>query len=147
MMNLLLWLGLSLSVSDMDQVRQLFTSASKHETKNSELLKITDGYTMDYKPVVFAYHAAAEMTMANHTFWPVSKLSYFNSGKDKLEEVVKKYPKIVEIRYIRYAVQKGAPSFLDYKDNMTEDRKMILNNYKKTDWSDSFKNTVIEFVK
>lgn len=147
MINVLLWLSLSLTVSDMNQMRDLFTAASESEEKNEQLLKITDGYTVDYKPVVFAYHAAAEMTMANHTFWPISKFNYFNSGKEKLELAVSKYPKNIEIRYIRYAIQKGAPGFLDYQSNMSEDKKMILKNYSKAKWPKTFKNTVVEFVK
>ncbi len=147
MINLLIWLSLSLSASDMNEVRELFTAAAESEAKNEQLLKITDGYTVDYKPVVYAYHAAAEMTMANHTFWPLSKFNYFNSGKDKLEKAVKKYPQNVEIRYIRYAVQKESPGFLDYQSNLTEDRNMILKNYHQTNWPSHFKNKVIAFVK
>ena len=145
MINLLLWL--SLLVSDMNKIRDLFISASEDESKNIELLNLTQGYTVDYSPVVYAYHAAAEMIMAKHVILPTSKLSFFNSGKKKLEMVINRYPNLVEIRYIRYAVQKGAPSFLDYQANMSEDRKFVLANYKKMNWSKTFKSTVFEVVK
>ena len=130
----------------MKEIRSLFTKAAEVEKCNNELLKLTDGYTLDYKPIVYAYHAAAEMTMANHTYWPISKLNYFNSGKDKLEKAVRSYPNLLEIRYIRYAIQKGSPGFLDYQSNLEEDRKMILENLKNEDWSPSFKSQVLNFV-
>ena len=113
---------------DIAEVRSLFASADKSETACERLFQLTDGYTIDYKPVVYAYHAAAEMTMANHVSWPGTKLSYFRSGKEKLEAVVRKYYRNIEIRYIRFAVQYGSPSFLGYRDNLDEDRNYVLAN-------------------
>ncbi|MEZ4922601.1 MAG: hypothetical protein R2780_05455 [Crocinitomicaceae bacterium] len=145
MITTLLYILLSSSVQ-MDDIRQLFTTAAEDESTCEQLMKTTDGYTMDYKPVVFAYHAAAEMTMANHVMWPVSKLSYFNGGKRKLEEVASKYNTDVEIRYVRFAVQSGSPSFLGYKDDMAQDEAYIRKNMDKTDWSSSFKKDVIALL-
>lgn len=117
---------------DFGEVRDLFTVASKDEAACEKLIKLTDGYTMDYKPVIFAYNAAAEMTMANHYTWPGSKLKTFRNGRIKLESVVKKYNSSVEIRYIRYAVQKGSPDFLNYKTDLDTDRQFIKKNLGKS---------------
>jgi len=138
---------LHVNAVDMSEVRRLFTIASKNEVANTQMFELTDGYTMDYKPVVYAYHAAAEMTKANHTAWPISKLSHFTKGKTQLEKVIAKYPQLLELRYIRYAVQNGSPSFLGYKENMASDKKKIKANINKQDWPAGFKktvNTVIE---
>ena len=131
---------------DLDKMRSLFEIASKDETANEKLMKISDGYTLDYKPVVFAYHAAAELTMANHVTWPGNKLSYFNGGKYKLEAVIKKYSSNIEIRFIRFAVQSGSPSFLGYKSNMTEDEELIRKNISKSNWSVSFQKDVLTLL-
>lgn len=130
---------LRLTNVDISEVRQLFTTADKSESACERLLEITDGYTIDYKPVVYAYHAAAEMTMANHLSWPMTKLKYFKSGQDKLERVVSKYSRNIEIRYIRFAVQYGSPTFLGYRDNLDEDRNFVLENLNSVDLSDQQK--------
>jgi hypothetical protein len=127
---------------DMPQIRQLFTVASESEDSCKELLTLTDGYTMDYRPVVYAYHAAAEMTLANHVTWPGTKLKYFNRGKYKLEEVVNKYNSLVEIRYIRFAVQYGSPSFLGYRDDIEKDRKFIKENMENSTIPDKMKRII-----
>ena len=82
------------------------------------------------------------MSIAIHSIGTTSKLSYFHSGKRNLQIAVKKYPDNIEIRNIRYAVQKGSPDFLGYRNNMTEDRTKIENNIERLDWSDSFKKIV-----
>lgn len=133
---------LTVSSAKLDEARLLFTKIESDEGKNEALLKLTSNYTLDFDPTIYAYNAAAEMTMANHTIWPTSKLSYFKSGKRKLEDAVKKYPDNIEIRYIRYAVQKGSPDFLGYRNNMNEDRTKIENNIDRLDWSDGFKKIV-----
>jgi hypothetical protein len=73
-------------------------------------------------------------------------LSYFNKGKAKLEQVLKKYPDNIEIRYIRYAVQKGSPDFLGYRSNMKEDKIKIKAKINDTDWSNAFKIIVKKVI-
>jgi hypothetical protein len=143
---LLLVTAFFVSSVDTEEMRSLFSQASENETANRQLMQLTDGYTMDYKPIVYAYHAAAEMTMANHVLWPISKLSYFNGGKTKLESVISKYNTIVELRYVRFAVQSGSPSFLGYKDDMANDEAFIRENMSSTTWSKSFKTGVYQLL-
>ena len=124
---------------NMIEVRYLFTVAEKSKSSCEELMKVTSGYTMDYDPLTYAYYAAAEMTMANHVNWPGTKLSYFNDGKKKLEKVIKKYHDNVEMRYIRFAVQYGSPSFLNYRDNIDTDRNYVLAHLDEADVSQEHK--------
>lgn len=131
---------------EMTDIRSLFSKASENEDACEELMKITDGYTMDYKPVVYAYHAAAEMTMANHVLWPGSKYGYFSDGKAKLEKVAAKYPDEIEIRYVRFAVQSGSPSFLGYKSDMESDENFIRKNIDHSNWPTQFKNSVLALL-
>ncbi|MBD3637953.1 MAG: hypothetical protein HUJ25_11415 [Crocinitomicaceae bacterium] len=133
-MKALLYIALFMSAQvDVDQVRSLFTVAHEDKAANEKLLEFTDGYTLDYKPVIYAYHAAAIMTMANHISWPGTKLSYFSEGKEKLEKVVKAYPDNVEIRYIRFAVQYGSPTFLGYRSDLDVDRNFVLEHLDAAD--------------
>lgn len=131
---------------DMNEVRGLFAKASADEKANDELYKLTASYSLKTYPVLYAYNAAAEMTLANHAFWPTTKYSYFSAGRDRLEEAVKSFPKNTEIRYIRYCVQQGCPFFLDYSSNLEEDKRFVLANLDKTGWSESYKSEVRDFL-
>ena len=68
------------------------------------------------------------MQRAEHSSWPITQLSWFNEGKEKLENYIYNYPNDIEARYIRYLVQEGSPGFLGYKDSIEKDKKFILNN-------------------
>ncbi|MBK7129104.1 MAG: hypothetical protein IPM74_03885 [Crocinitomicaceae bacterium] len=131
---------------DMSKIRDLFAVAATDEEACNELYKLTSSYSLQNFPVYYAYNAAAEMTQANHTYWPNEKLSLFNAGKERLEEAVTKQPNTVEIRFIRYCVQQGCPFFLDYDDNLDEDKKFILGNLSKSGWSETYQKEVKEFL-
>ena len=112
---------------DMNTVRDLFARAAEDEDANEELYKLTASYSLNTYPILYAYNAAAEMTLANHAYWPVTKYNYFDAGRSRLEEAVRAFPNKTEIRYIRYCVQRGCPFFLDYSANLEEDRTPTLD--------------------
>lgn len=146
LLPVLLLAGVLNAHPSMTELRDLFAKASTDETANNKLFSLTNSYSLNTFPVYYAYNAAAEMTLANHASWPGTKLEYFNAGKARLEAAVSKFPKNVEIRYIRYCVQQGCPFFLDYASNLEEDRKFVLANLNQTDWSETYKKEVQNFL-
>ncbi|MEO9534034.1 MAG: hypothetical protein ABJG68_03480 [Crocinitomicaceae bacterium] len=146
MIALLISALLGVSAEKLEEARDLFTTVADNEDSCENLIELTSNYTLDFDPTIYAYHAAATMTMANHVIWPTSKLSYFNEGKKKLETAIKKYPNNIEIRYIRFAVQKGSPDFLGYRKNMQEDKSKIQQNIDKMNWNSEFKSIVRKVI-
>ena len=73
-----------------------------------------------------AYAAAAQMSMAEHTFNPYLKLRYFNTGKALLESLIQQHPQNAELHYIRYVIQKHAPGLLGYNGQIEADRALLL---------------------
>ncbi len=74
------------------------------------------------------YHGLVEAMMAEHAFNPMKKLSYFNNGKDRLENAIKKKNGSVELRYLRLGIQLNVPSILGYSDSIEKDKAYILSN-------------------
>ena len=72
--------------------------------------------------------AAATMIMAKHAFNPFSKLSHFNKGKNMLQQAIAADRQNVELRLLRYSIQKSAPSFLGYRDEMAADKNFLKTN-------------------
>ncbi|MDY0342542.1 MAG: hypothetical protein RBR28_03160 [Lentimicrobium sp.] len=68
--------------------------------------------------------AAAPECLSN----PLEKIKYFRKGKNLLDESVKQSPNHIEIRFLRFATQTKAPSFLGYDNNLQEDKNLILKN-------------------
>ena len=80
--------------------------------------------------IALAYLGGYQTIWANHVFNPLSKLATFKKGKNNIELAISKEPENVEIRYIRFSVQKNAPSFLGYNNNLKEDRDFLVKNKK-----------------
>jgi len=131
---------------NMVTVRDLFARAAESEEACNKLFSLTADASLSKEPVLYAYHAAAEIIKANHAFWPNQKLTHFNGGKTMLEAVIAKNPKDVELRYVRYCIQRGSPFFLGYTSNKDADKQYVLANMDKTDWSDSYKKKVRDFL-
>ena len=139
-------LGLKSHAATMQDIRDLLEVASTDEASNQRLVDLTKSYTLKENPVLYAYHAAGVMTMANHVYWPGTKLDYFNEGKEKLEKAVNFALTNVEIRFIRYCVQKGSPSMLGYTDDISEDKKYILKHIGRSGWSKDYQDKVVKFL-
>ena len=75
-----------------------------------------------------AYLGAYETIWANHAWNPMSKLNTFNQGKSKIEKAVLSSPENIEIKFLRYSIQRNAPKFLNYSKDLETDKNFILKN-------------------
>jgi hypothetical protein len=76
-----------------------------------------------------AYKGTLYMLMADRAYFPWSKLRHFQTGASLIEEAAKMNPDNIEVRYLRFASQTHAPSFLGYNDYLDEDKKAILTAF------------------
>lgn len=107
------------------EVRNLYLNAAEEEAVAKKLLEITTD--KEYRnTLMYGYHGAAQMMMAKHVGNPFKKLSYFNKGKQIFTEAIAADPQNVELRFLRFSVQAEAPGFLNYKQNLEEDKQMLL---------------------
>lgn len=75
-----------------------------------------------------AYSGALTALKAKHAKNPFKKLSYFKQGKAKIEAAVLANPSDVEVRFLRYCLQKKSPSLLGYNQQIEEDERFIRKN-------------------
>ena len=117
----------------LKEFRALLQKGESSEVYSKTLLeKSKKEFEQTNKPIYEALYAVGHFFMAKHAGNPLSKYSNFNKGKKLLENAVKRDPKNLEIRFMRYICQEKTPSFLGYKDNLEEDKKFILSEYKNT---------------
>lgn len=114
--------------SAMEDIRMSYKEAEADKKASETLLSLTEGATQAVEPLVLGYHASANMFMAMHTFNPFKKLSYFNKGKELLQKAIEADEQNVELRFLRFAAQTQAPSFLGYNDQIDEDRAFLNKN-------------------
>lgn len=111
--------------SDLSVVRGLYQNAAEQETAAKKLLEITREYNAQ-KPVLLGYKGAGHMMMAKHVINPFSKMSHFNKGKKIYASAIAAAPQNLELRFLRFSVQAEAPGFLGYKQNIEEDKQLLL---------------------
>lgn len=134
--GIVVFLLLSLSVqTPLENVRDQFPNIESLRQAN----KFLDALKNDSSPEAVGYIAAMILMKSRYEKGPFTKLKFFKQGKKILDRDISKYPKIIEIRYIRFLMQKQIPKFLGYNKNIEEDFNVICNNLEASNLKNSFK--------
>ena len=123
------------SDADLNKVRAQFPNIASEEQADAFIAILNDHNTAEAK----GYIAAMNFMKSRFVSFPFTKLKYFKIGKKQLDEVIDNNPANIEMRYIRYLMQKEIPQFLGYHENINEDFKLILNGIESSDLERSFK--------
>lgn len=130
----------------LDEAREFFFAATNEEGikrfyDKTKSLEGSSDLEMAYKGVATAMYAGTVSSVFD-------KLSYFNKGKNLLEEAVRSSTDNVEIRFLRFAVQANTPSMLGYNGNLKEDGRFIIESLEKgkVDSGDAFWKKAIRFM-
>jgi len=129
----------------LDEMRTLYKQAASSEDACSKLIKFCDEQKSVTNPTALGYKGCATMMMAKYFINPYSKWSAFSSGKEMLEQAINTYPTNVELRFLRFTIQKNVPAFLGYNNNITSDKIFLLNEIKRLK-DLQLKNTIVEFM-
>jgi len=117
-----------------------------HKGTEESLKKVIALSASPENAVVSAYQGASKARMADYVGNPISKLKYFNSGKELLEESIKK-KKELESVYLRLLIQLNAPGFLYYNKNIEEDLAFFNNNIGKSNLPIATKSMFVSNLK
>lgn len=98
--------------------------APDNKTKTEELIQLTQHSSNNI--LYNGYLGAAKMIMAKHYFNPWEKYKSFQEGKKILESSLKKDYQNPELRFLRLSIQNNAPSFLNYNENINEDKDFLF---------------------
>ena len=116
---------------NLQELRTLLHSGEKSEKSAKILLeKSSAAYEKTNQPIYAGFFAVGKFFMAKHAFNPLKKMSYFNEGKKNMDGAVRREPKNLEIRLMRLITHDKAPKLLGYSNNISEDRKIIMNEFK-----------------
>ena len=140
-----LLMNVSFKNSDLNEVRSSYSKAVLDKKLCKKMIEELELSKEKYV-IALAYLGAYQTIWANHVFNPLSKLATFKKGKNNIESAISKEPENVEIRYIRFSVQKNAPSFLGYNSHLKEDRDFLVKNKKNIN-SDLLQKNIEKLLK
>ena len=137
MKKLLLTINLFLSVGllaqEDKQLLELYKKSEKDEAVAERFYEqLEEKKVESLSPFSSAMKAVSCFYMAKHGWWFMSKISYFNEGKEALEKAIKRYPENFILRYIRFAAQLRAPDIANYNQNIEEDRAFLEKKIQTT---------------
>lgn len=118
--------NLSYAQVDLEQLRYSLEKVKSDETYAFEVYEQLKGNKLT--TIQQGYYGVIEAMLAEHVFNPATKIAYFNAGKNKLEEAIKKEDNNVELRYLRFAMQSNIPFFLGYKSDLEKDKNFIVSH-------------------
>ncbi len=130
---LLFCVSLSCKSQSLIELREQFYRASINGESADSFYSKMETVTANSSALMLGYKGMAAFTLCNYSYNPYSKLKYFNEGKNFLDNAIAASPDNVELRFLRYSVQKNVPSFLGYSSNIGEDKKIISENISSTE--------------
>lgn len=121
------------SAQDLKELRAYLPKGEKSEVAAQQLMQKSDAlYKQKALPIYKGFYSIGQLFMAKHVGNPLKKMSYFKDGKKNLDNTIKTEPSNLELRVFRLMIQEQAPKFLNYRDNITEDKNFILKNYQNS---------------
>ncbi|MDA7578561.1 hypothetical protein N8692_03670 [Flavobacteriales bacterium] len=113
--------------SDILKTRELYSNASLSE---NNCKKFGDSLfkNSNKSPIIKGYKGCYLMIKCKFTSNPIQKISYFKKGKSKIEKAIMESPYSLEIRLLRYSIQKKLPKILLYFNEIEEDYNFIIKN-------------------
>lgn len=126
------------------EIRQLFVNASTSETALNNLNSSTQNQKNDFEK---SYYAASLMIGAKYEKNNITKLKNFKKGADILDGIIAIHNDNMEYRFIRYSIQKNAPSILRYNAEINEDKALIQKKLPSSQLPQWYKNRIINMIK
>jgi hypothetical protein len=142
---LIMAIGFSISSVDLDVIRDAYKEASNDKTKVDALNRLLLSVTKEDEAVLVAYKGASTVLNARYSKILLDKKKMFIEGVSYIEHAIDKVPDEVELRFIRISIQENTPKFLKYKDNIEEDKQLILTQFNSIN-SSSLKNHIQDYI-
>lgn len=143
----LLWLAtsmlacsLGMAQSDDVQVwRSLYRQALDAEGASAMSLALAN-HLQEHPSddIAQGFYATAMLMTAQHAWNPLEKLELFQSWKPRLERAIAQshVDSQADLLFLRLGVQTHVPTLLDYRSEMTSDRRLVEQAMREGFWSD-----------
>ena len=115
-------------IDNLDEIRKNYLESAKSEENIQKLISTCEDYKSKNDSIIYAYRTVADLMLIKYKYNPFYKLKLFTEYSSKLDLIVKNNFNNIEIRFLRYCVQKQTPRFLGYNENLELDYQFIIQN-------------------
>lgn len=135
---------LFLSPPSLTEIRKLYPTANTSESNAKEFASKLNEVGKESNKTLLAYKGASIAILSKLEKKGAERTKKFKEGVGLIEFAVTNDPTAIEIRMIRLSVQENVPKIVNYKGNIKEDKKFILDHYK--DQSGALKTYIGDFI-
>ena len=114
--------------NNLDQIRIYYLKSDKSEENINKLIITCERYKLNNNSIIYAYRTVAELMLLKYEYNPLHKLNLFTDYSRALDSIVINNFNNIEIRFLRYCVQKQTPGLLGYNKKLDLDYQFILQN-------------------
>ena len=130
---------------DVKHLRKLYLTSYNNQSTCDSLSSYLNLFDKKNN-TIDAYIGANNLLISKFSKNIVKKFKYFEEGKNLIEQAIKNDPKNIEIIFIRYLNQINSPWFLNYNQNLGEDRDFLIKNFNLIN-DQYFKNVIQKILK
>ena len=130
---------------DVKHLRKLYLTSYNNKSTCDSLSSYLNLFDKKNN-TIDAYIGANNLLISKFSKNIVKKFKYFEEGKKLIEQAIKNDPKNIEIIFIRYLNQINSPWFLNYNQNLGEDRDFLIKNFNLIN-DPYFKNVIQKILK
>lgn len=141
---LTLILFVSIPSSELNEIRRSFKNASESKASAEAFYELVQAKEYGDEILYTVYDGASEIILSKYLGSNMEKLKFFNRGSDKIEKAVDEDSSNTEIRFVRLVIQMNTPGFLNYDENIEEDKAFLLNHYSES--SSSVRKMISEYA-
>jgi len=121
---------------DIIELRELYYSSTISKVNTYKLVEYLNHITFNSTAINKGYKGMSFLLISKHSWNPIDKLSFFKQGVLWLESSIENDSCNIELRFLRLTAQINLPSFLNYNNDIDEDRDYLVINYKYLDDED-----------
>jgi hypothetical protein len=141
---LTLLLCVSIPSSKLNEIRRSFKNASDNKENAETFYELVQSKEYSDEMLYTAYDGASEIILSKYLGSNLEKLKYFNQGSEKIDAAVEADASNTEIRFIRLVIQMNTPKFLNYYENIHEDKEFLISHYPEC--SSSVRKMISEYA-
>jgi hypothetical protein len=134
----------SIPSSDLNEIRSSFKNASDNKSNAEAFYDLVQSKEYSDELLYIAYDGASEIILSKYLKSNLEKLKYFKKGAKKIDTAVDEDSSNIEIRFLRLVIQMNTPEFLNYNENIIEDKEYLLGHYPKC--SNSVRKMISEYA-
>ncbi|MCS7018211.1 MAG: hypothetical protein RMJ87_03685 [Cytophagales bacterium] len=108
-----------------EKIRHDYPKVADNQLNATAMMHQMEALEHRNNPLWIAYYGALQTLQARSIFNPLEKLQLTKRSQETLARAVALDPENPEIRFLRFSIQLGLPTYLNLSHHLAEDRRII----------------------